>query len=60
MTSTPRLTAILVAAVNLTSATAQAQSVSGAFTLDDKPFNPTHAAAFRIRNQNPPGRLRRT
>jgi hypothetical protein len=57
MTSSARLTAILVAAVNLTSATAEAQSVSGAFTLGGKPFNPTHAAAFRIRDQNAPRTL---
>jgi hypothetical protein len=57
MTPFARVTAILVAALTLTSATLQAQSVSGAFTLAGKPFKPAHAAAFRIRNQNAPRTL---
>ena len=54
MTSLARVIPILMVASTLTSATAYAQTVSGAFTLAGKPFTPAHAAAFRIRNQNAP------
>jgi hypothetical protein len=46
--------AILLAGFSLTAARSQAQSVSGAFTMNGKSFKPVHAAAFRIRNQNAP------
>ena len=36
------------------SAEAQTSSVTGAFTIAGKAVKPTHAAAFRIRNQNAP------
>ncbi|MGH9383735.1 MAG: hypothetical protein ACRD2N_05560 [Vicinamibacterales bacterium] len=52
MALSSRVSAMLLAGCVLTPAASQAQSVSGAFTLDGKPTQPKHAAAFRIRNQN--------
>ncbi len=52
MTLSVRVTAMLFAGVALSAAAGQAQSVSGAFTMSGKSFKPTHAAAFRMRDQN--------
>src|SRR6185436_7187759 len=54
MTLSVRATAMLFAGLALGAAPGQAQSVSGAFTMSGKSFKPTHAAAFRMRDQNAP------
>jgi hypothetical protein len=52
MTMGARAMAILLAGFVLTAESAEAQTVSGAFTMSGKAFKPTHAAAFRMRDQN--------
>jgi hypothetical protein len=52
MTLCVRVTAMLFAGLALGAAPSQSQSVSGAFTMSGKSFKPTHAAAFRMRDQN--------
>jgi hypothetical protein len=54
MTISSRAIAILWAVCAFAPAPGQAQSVTGAFTLDGKAVKPTHAAAFRMRDQNAP------
>ena len=54
MTPIARVVAILLAFCGLTVVASEAQSVSGAFTLDGKALKPVHVAAFRMRNQFAP------
>jgi hypothetical protein len=58
MTSKRRPFAVAVVAALLMAAPsqvrAQANSVSGAFTMSGKALKPAHVAAFRVRNQNAP------
>jgi hypothetical protein len=54
MTLASRAIAVAMIGCALTAVAAQAQTVTGAFTLGGKALTPAHAAAFRIRNQNSP------
>ena len=50
----PIIAAAVFALTASLDAAAQAQSVSGQFTLAGKPLKPTHVAAFRVRDQRAP------